>query len=100
MIGTFERPFCSGPSCRKISYGPDCIDEYTPKKTRRRIERRQWMREYLEDEFDFWELRSQAGWLFLSSRSPYWKKRYGDAYAEAYEEFGVTPSGVPVRRGP
>lgn len=99
-MGAFERPFCSGASCRRISYGPDCTGEYTPKKSRRRIERRQWMREYEVDEADFWQLRHNTGWFFHGPWAWCLEERYGEAYNEQYAEFGVTPSGFPVRHGP
>lgn len=58
------------------------------------------MREYEDDEFDFWQLRHDAGWFFCGPQSPFWKSYYSEAYNERYAEFGVTPSGWPVRRTP
>lgn len=102
MLGAYERPFCIGASCRRISYGPDCAAKCRSKRASKRVERREWLREYEDDELDFAELRYNTGWFFHGSWawSRYFEDRYGDVYNAAYAEFGVTPSGWPVRRVP
>lgn len=60
----------------------------------------QWQRDYWDDEADFAELRRNAGWLFLGPLTGLYERFYGEDFAAVYQEFGVTPSGWPVRRTP
>lgn len=100
MLGTFERPFCVGASCRRISYSPDCAAKCTTKKARRRAERRAWVREYEVDEVDFGGLRRDAGWMFNGPRAKWSWEFWGEEFIVSYAVFGVTPSGLPVPRTP
>ena len=95
MIGEYGRPRCF--SCRSGG-GPDCAHGGRGKTGQRMQERRAWVRDYADEEFDFWYLRHTAGWFFLGAWCQFYEDRYGAEYSEWYAEFGVPPGGWPVTR--